>query len=1163
MTFTVTLDAAVAGGLTATPDFDDDTATSGTDYTENTTPLRFTGTAGETKSFTVATLQDTDVETDETFTVRLAVSGVSVPVVTASATGTITDDDDDPQDTRRVATPEVTVADASADEGDSMTFEVTLDKAVSGGLTVTPRFTDGTATKGVDYTENTAALRFTGTAGETRSFTVATTEDTDVETDETFTVTLAVSGTSKTVTATDSATGTITDDDDDPQDTGRVATPEVTVADASADEGDSMTFTVTLDKAVSGGLTVTPSFTDGTATKGVDYTENTRGLGFAGNAGETRTFTVATTEDSDVETDETFTVSLAVSGTSATVTATDTATGTITNDDRRETSRVAAAVTVADASASEGDPLTFTVTLSEAVQGGLTVTPGFADGTATSGADYTENTAALRFAGTAGETMSFTVATTEDSDVETDETFTVSLVVSGTAATVTATDTATGTITNDDRETSRVAAAVTVADTWADEGDSMTFTVTLDNAVKRGLTVTPSFTDGTATEGDDYTENTAPLRFAGTAGETRSFTVATTEDSDVETDETFTVSLAVSGTSATVTATDTATGTITNDDRETSRVAAAEVTVADTWADEGESMTFEVTLDKAVSGGLTVTPRFTDGTATKGADYTENTSALRFTGTAGETMSFTVATTEDTDVETDETFTVSLVVSGTSATVTATDTATGTITNDDRETSRVAAAVTVADAAASEGDPIGFTVTLDNAVPGGLTVTPSFTDGTATEGDDYTENTSTLTFDGRAGETRTFTVTTIEDQAAEAEETFTVGLSVSGTSATVTATDTATGTITDDDDATVTVADASAAEGDVLTFTVTLDKAVAGGLTVTPRFTDGTATKGTDYTENTAKITFAGTDRRDEDLHGGDDRRCRAVEPDETFTVNLTVSGTSATVTATDTATGTIVDDDDAPAVDPVREPGERERGGRVDGGHGDGGVLDGPDVHRGPDGDGLRRGRHGDLGHGLHGGVRLRRHHRLGGRAAGRGPSRWRRSPTAWSRTTRPSRSSAMRGRPDGERGGVDADRLDAEAGCERGPRRRGRDHGVHGDPAVGQPAGGDRAVRDRRRDGHGRRRLHVDFRATGVLGGRRPSNGSAYRSPTTQRSKTTRRCRSRCSWPMRRGRRCRRRAPSWRTTFSRSRSLRPTCRRPRGRRRSRVCSRPRVRTG
>ncbi len=882
LTFTVTLDKAVSGGLTVTPSFTDGTATKGTDYTENTAALTFTGTAGETQTFTVATTEDADAELDETFTVDLTVSTAKTPVAaTDTATGTITNDDG--------AVPAVTIEDASAAEGDQITFTVTLDKAVSGGLTVTPAFTDGTATEGTDYTENTAALTFTGTAGETQTFTVATTEDTDAELDETFTVALTVSGTQAPVAATDTATGTITNDDG--------AVPAVTIEDASAAEGDQITFTVTLDKAVSGGLTVTPAFTDVTATEGTDYTENKTALTFTGTAGETQTFTVATTEDSDAENDETFTVNLTVSGTQATVTATDTATGTITNDDG-----ALSTVTIDDASASEGDSLMFTVTLDKAVSGGLTVTPSFTDGTAAEGTDYTENKTALSFTGTAGETQTFTVATIEDTDAELDETFTVSLAVSGTQVPVTATDTATGTITNDDGALS----TVTIDDASASEGDLLAFIVTLDKAVSGGLTVTPSFTDGTATEGTDYTENTAALSFAGTAGETQTFTVATIEDTDAENDETFTVNLAVSGTQATVTATDTATGTITNDDG-----ALAAVTIGDASASEGDSLTFTVTLDKAVSGGLTVTPSFTDGTAAEGTDYTENKAALGFTGTAGETQSFTVATIEDADAEPDETFTVSLAVSGTQVPVTVTGSATGTITNDDGALSTV----TIDDASASEGDSMTFTVTLAKAVAGGLTVTPSFTDGTATEGTDYTENTAALSFAGTAGETQSFTVATIEDADAENDETFTVNLTVSGTQAPVTATDTATGTVTDDDGdgngTAVTVADATAGEGDSMTFTVTLDKAVSGGLTVTPSFTDGTATEGTDYTENTAALSFAGTAGETQTFTVATIEDTDA-ENDETFTVNLAVSGTQATVTATDTATGTITNDDGA-----------------------------------------------------------------------------------------------------------------------------------------------------------------------------------------------------------------------------------------------------------
>ena len=108
----------------------------------------------------------------------------------------------------------VTIDDAKATEGKSITFTVTLDKAVPGGLKVTPSFTDGTATKGTDYTATTAALDFVGTAGESVSFTVPTIDDTEGELDETFTVGLSVSGTSHTVTATDTATGTIKDNEE-------------------------------------------------------------------------------------------------------------------------------------------------------------------------------------------------------------------------------------------------------------------------------------------------------------------------------------------------------------------------------------------------------------------------------------------------------------------------------------------------------------------------------------------------------------------------------------------------------------------------------------------------------------------------------------------------------------------------------------------------------------------------------------------------------------------------------------------------------------------------------------------------------------------------------------------------------------------------------------
>ena len=688
---------AAAYGFKAKPKYTNGTAES-SDYTANTTELSFSGALNEEKTFTVSTIEDAVLETDETVTVGFDISGQAkvqsgAQVGGGTATLTITNDD--------AAT--VTVNDASASEGDDITFTISLNNAVEGGLTVTPgSYSNGTAASG-DYTQNTTGISFTGNANETKTFTVSTNEDAVLEANETFTVGLSTSNAPSGVTSTDTGTGTINNDD----------SAAVTVNDASASEGESMTFTVTLSEAVQGGLTVTPSFSDVSAVEGTDYDENTSGLSFTGTKGETRTFTVSTTEDAVFEGNETFTVGLSVSGAPSGVTATDTGTGTVNNDD-------SAAVTVNDASANEGGDMTFTVTLSEAVQGGLKVTPSYTNGTAAS-TDYTANVDTLTFTGTKDEQKTFKVATTEDEVLEANETLTVDLTVSDAPSGVTSTDTGTGTINNDD------SAEVTINDASASEGDSLSYTVTLSEAVQGGLTVTPSYTNGTAAS-TDYKANTTALTFAGTKGETESFKVATKEDAVLEANETLTVGLTVSDAPSGVTSTDTGSGTINNDD-------SAEVTIADAKADEGDDITFTITLDEAVQGGLTVTPDFTDGTAVEGTDYDENTTAITFSGTKGETQTFTVSTDEDAVLEADETFTVGLTASGapTGTSVTDTDEATGTIDNDD------SAEVTIADAKADEGDDITFTVTLDEAVQGGLTVTPDFTDGTAVESTDYDE----------------------------------------------------------------------------------------------------------------------------------------------------------------------------------------------------------------------------------------------------------------------------------------------------------------------------------------------------------------------------------------------------------------------------------------
>ena len=688
----------------------------------------------------------------------------------------------------------------------------------------------------------------------------------------------------------------------------------VDVAQAEGNSGTSnMSFMVFLNNPVQGGFTLNYTTTDILAsTADSDYTASSGMLTFLGNASETHLINVIIHGDTKTEGNETFRVSFpSAIGTipAGSLNITGTAIGTIINDDT-------AALTIADVSLTEGNAgtsiMTFTVTLSNTVQGGFTVNYATANGTAnTADNDYVASTGTLTFAGTAGETETFTVTINGDTKVEANETFTVSLnTVSNTAVTIT--DTATGTINNDDT------AALTIADMSQAEGNAgtstMIFTVTLNNTVQGGFTVNYATADGTATTADnDYVATTGTLPFTGTAGETRTFIVTINGDTKVEANETFTVSLnTVSNTAINIT--DTATGTINNDD-------IASVTLADVSQAEGNAgtstMTFTATLNNAVQGGFTVNYATADGTATTADnDYVATTGTLPFTGTAGETRTFVVTINGDTTIEPNETFTVSLNTVSNAA-VNITDTATGTIINDD-----TLPALSINDVSVTEGNAgtslMTFIVSLSApASAGGVTFDIATADGTATTADnDYVAQSLTGQTIPAGSSTYNFNITINGDSKVELNENFFVNVTnVTGASV---LDGQGVGTINNDDTATVTLGDVSLVEGNAgtstMTFTATLNNAVQGGFTVNYATADGTATTAdSDYVASTGTLTFAGTASETETFTvtiNGD----TAIEPNETFTVSLnTVS--NAAVNITDTATGTIINDDTLPAL--------------------------------------------------------------------------------------------------------------------------------------------------------------------------------------------------------------------------------------------------------
>ncbi|TSE03359.1 T9SS type A sorting domain-containing protein, partial [Aquimarina algiphila] len=612
---------------------------------------------------------------------------------------------------------------------------------------------------------------------------ITITGDQTVEIDETLTLTLSNPTGTNVIIGDSTGTGTITNDDQ----------ATVTIADVAVNENSgTATITVIVDNAVDGGFDVDVSTADGTATTAdSDYTAVTaQTLTFAGTAGESETFNITLGGDTKVEADETTFISMSglSPGTVASgdIDVTDGATLTINNDDQ-------ATVTIANVSGNEDDgAITVTVIVDNAIDGGFDVDVSTADGTATTAnSDYTAVTAqTLTFAGTAGETETFTITPTADATSEPDETVIIgmsglspSTVASGD---INITDGATLTILNDDAAVLSIVATTQAAENTTNG----LFTISTTNQFSTPVTVNLSVT-GTATSGTDFTALGTTFIFPANTN-SATINVPVIADNLVESNETVIVTL--TGTNngiVTIGSADNATVTITDDD-----VALLSIT-ATTQAEEGTTNgVYTVSTTNEFSTPVMVTIS-TTGTAISGTDYDDLGSSFMFPANTS-SMTIPLSVIDDNIVELDETVILTMTnTNNTSATIGTTDEATITITDPDIAT------ITIEDVNANEDDgAITIIATLDNEVPGGFTVDVNTTDGTATIDDnDYTAIINqTLSFTGNAGEVQTFTILPTEDATPESDETVTVTLSnLANTSIEINSTDSALITILNDD----------------------------------------------------------------------------------------------------------------------------------------------------------------------------------------------------------------------------------------------------------------------------------------------------------------------------------------------------------------------------
>ena len=778
--------------------------------------------------------------------VTVRVTELTVPVLTLSPTA-------------------ASVSESVGGSGQSLT--VTLSVASSETVTVGYATADGTAAAGADYTSTTGTLTFAPEGALTQTIGVPILADVLDEADETFAVRLS-SPVNATLGASSSATVTVTDDD---------PLPEVSIAGAFKHEGqENLTVTVTLSAASGRPVQVSYASRDGRAAAGADYGAVGGELRFEPDT-TSRTLTVTITDDALHEgIFEDFYITLsdpvnAVLGSSAT--------GRFLiydNDDEPILNLSPTTATVA-----EGGVVTFTAELSEA--GGLPVNFEYqtTDGTAQAAGDYAGTGGSTPLVIPAGDTRrQFVVSTTDDTLDEDAETFMVRIrqnIMFTFGAELGDDDRATVTITDNDDPPEVGALDVTARE----DAGSLDFSVGLDAASGKTVTVEYAVTAGTATAGEDFTAvPSGTLTFAvGTTAQTVS--VPLLDDDVHEPDETVALTLSAP-TNATV-GDGSASGTIRDD--AAVPVVALGLDPSEIDEDGGESVV-TASLSGKSSQTVTVTVATAAVVPAVSGDFMQSGATLTIaTGATASTGTVRVrAVNNDVDAP-DKTVTVTGTASGGNGVA---DPSARTLTIRDDEVTPVVT-LSLSDAAIEEdGGESVVTASLSGKSSQAVTVEVAAEPGTGASSGDFTLSGATLTIAaGATASTGTVQVTAVNNDVDTPDKTVTVRGAASGGNGVAAPSD-VTLTVQDDDQRGVTVAPTAVTveEGDEGTYTVVLKSEPTAEVEVAPSRESGSS----EVSVSPASLTFTASDWADEQtvtVSAGQD-----LDPlDDSAVIGHTVSG--------------------------------------------------------------------------------------------------------------------------------------------------------------------------------------------------------------------------------------------------------------------------------
>lgn len=406
-----------------------------------------------------------------------------------------------------------------------------------------------------------------------------------------------------------------------------------------------------------------------------------------------------------------------------------------------------------------GTTQTFTVNLSQPyTEDDVTFNYNTQSVTASSGLDFTATSGVgTIIAGSTSTTISVPIL----DDVLAEDNETYQLVISSPVNAVISVTSASATILDDGDPQPIVNVS---ADKSVSEADGVqTYTLTLDRQSGQTITVDYSISDGTTTQGNDYsvpysgTITFAPLETSKT------FAVNITDDNVYEPGSSETLNIALSNfVNVTAGAKTTASCTISDNDLMPT------VSLSATNSIEGNNAVATITLSHPSQPIVSFDYQTSDLTAIQGSDYS-TTSGNANIPSLQTSININIPTIDDTDIEAPESFRFS-VSNFNGATIS------GSSDVDIQIFDNESPQLIISDASVSEGSALSFTVSIIGGPTGTVTFDYTSNSSTAVSGTDFTGVSGTISMNSPYNP-ETIVVTTLEDFLEEGNETFTINLS--------------------------------------------------------------------------------------------------------------------------------------------------------------------------------------------------------------------------------------------------------------------------------------------------------------------------------------------------------------------------------------------------